>query len=206
MIHYKIKKSDSPEYWTGYSSTFSKNGVAYRTLEDAGAAIQAQLKNSRNGIKTWVDDAQVIAFEVVTNVICSYTLVNSVELSKMFDSMQKDHGRNFLNGFKHVILKHPDLEFKYAAQIPASEFTSFRDQMKALGFSSRHYRKHQDWIYFSDDDLCLRVKLVSIHTKFVNLEAYVDQYNHNTESTPADSSLLDDAVFDDDCEEVNDDV
>ena len=200
MIHYKIKKFASSEYWTGYSSQFSKNGVAYQSLEDAGAAIQAQLKNSRNGIKTWADDAQVIAFEVVTNVICSYELVSTIELAKLYESMRKDHGTSFIYGFKQLLKRDKDHAFKYAAQIPLSEYAAFRTTMRDLGFSSRNYKKVGDWIFFSDDDLCMRVKLVGSHSSFVMMDPYMDQYRENTISSPADPSLMTDAVFDDDCD------
>jgi hypothetical protein len=201
MIHYKIKKSDSNEYWTGYSSQFSTNGIAYRSLEDVGTAINAQLSNKRAGIHKWIDTAQVIAFEVITRVVCAYDPVATVELSKLLASMQKDYGRNFVTGFKQLANRNSEYQFKYAAQIPPSEYASFRETMKTLGFSSRHYRKYNDWIFFTDDDLCMRVKLVGTHTKFVNMDAYVDQYTENTRSYPADNSLMDDAVFDDDYQE-----
>lgn len=200
MIHYKIKKSDSKEYWTGYSSQFSKNGVAYQSLEDAGAAIQVQLNNSRNGIRDWADTAQVIAFEVITNAICAYDLTSTVELSRLYDSMRKDNGTSFIYGFKQILKRDRDHAFKYAAQIPVGDYASFRATMRHLGFSSRHYKKVGDWIFFTDDDLCMRVKLVGCHTKFVLMDPYLDQYRENTMSTPADPSLMDNAVFDDDCE------
>jgi hypothetical protein len=74
--------------------------------------------------------------------------------------------------------------------------------MRDLGFSSRHYKKVGDWIFFSDDDLCMRVKLVGCHTSFVLMDPYMAQYREHTISTPADPTLMDDAVFDDDCDDV----
>ena len=48
--------------------------------------------------------------------------------------------------------------------------------MKGLGFSSRAYKKIGDWIFFSDDDFCVRVKLVGTHLQFVNSKALFDEY------------------------------
>jgi hypothetical protein len=200
MIHYKIKKSDSPEYWTGYSSTFSRNGVAYRTLEDVGTAIKAQMTNSRHGIRSWIGQAQVIAFEVVTNVICSYDLTATVELAKLYDTMQNTHGKTFLRGFKQLLKRDPDNIFKYAIEVATPDIDDFRTSMRDLGFSSRYYRKVGNWFFFNDDDLCVRVKLAARHTKFVNMHDYCESYKEHTVSTPADNSLLDDATFEDDCE------
>ena len=204
-IHYKIKKSDSTEYWTGYSSVFSKNGVAYQTLEDAGAAIQAQLKNSRTGIAKWAQTAQVIAFKVETNVVCSYQLTATIELAKHLDKLRSDYGTSFVYGFKLLCKRYSEPDFKYAVQIRPSEYKDFRETMKGLGYSSRIYKKIGDWIFFSDDDFCVRVKLVDTHSQFVNAKPLFDEYMKHTVSAPADNNLLKNAVFEQDTDIIEED-
>jgi hypothetical protein len=199
-IHYKIKKADSHEYWTGYSSAFSKNGVSYHSLEDAGAAIAAQLKNSKTGIAVWAQTAQVIAFKVEVNAVCSYQLTSTIELSRHYDKMRKDHGVSFIYAFKLLCKRFPKPDFKYAVQIHQSNYKEFRETMKGLGFSSRAYKKIGDWIFFSDDDFCVRVKLVDAHDKLVNSQPLFEEYLKQTVSAPASNDLLTDAVFDDDAQ------
>jgi hypothetical protein len=38
-----------------------------------------------------------------------------------------------------------------------------------LGYSSRHYTKQKDWIILFDDDVAMRVKLLSGYTEFVSM-------------------------------------
>lgn len=197
-IHYKIKKADSKEYWTGYSSVFSKNGVAYTTLEDAGAAIQAQLKNSKTGIAVWSQTAQVIAFKVEINAVCSYQLTSTITLAKYYERLKTDYGISFVAAFKLLSGRSIESQHKYAVRIQAQKYPEFRSLLKSLGYSSRAYKKLGDWIFFSDDDVCVRVKLIGAHSKFVNVQPLFDEYLACTVATPADNELMIDAVFEPD--------
>lgn len=174
--HYKIKNTKTAEFWTGYSTQFSKRGAEYKTMEDAGAAIAAQLKLRHSSIQDWLPFSEVVEFEVIVKQNVAYKSADAIKLSKLYSSMFADHGSDFLNGFKKMTREPaPVPDLKYAVEVFRSEYDEFASTLKGLGFSSRTFKKVGRWIWFSSDDLGIRIKLIGGHSKFVDLTEYMTE-------------------------------
>lgn len=168
--YYKIKNTKTAEFWTGYSTQFSKKGAEYKSIEDAGAAIASQLKLKHSSIQDWLPHSEVVEFEVIIKEQLSFTSNDAIKLSKLYVDLYREHGTDFLAGFKKMTrVPSPVPDLKYAVEIIPREYDDFTSTLKGLGFSSRTFKKVGSWIWFGSDDLGIRIKLISGYTKFVDL-------------------------------------
>ena len=177
--YYKIKNKDTAEFWSGYGSSFTKNGAEFKSLEDVGIAITAQLKMRHSSIKDWVNTAQVLEYDVliVQNPNVLYAVGDTIKLAALYLTIRNDQDQQFLYGFKKLISGAKPLEIKHAAKIVPREYEEFRKTLKDLGYNSRSYRKIGPWIWFSEDAIGALIRLLPGVDKVVSLQPYCDEFN-----------------------------
>lgn len=167
---YKIKNKQTAEYWTGYGSNFSDKGTEFTSWDAAAYEIRRQLSFKHASIYGWLTDAEIVEFEVVASETGTRNLVEAVQRSVFYDKLSKKYGKNFLRQY-HKICDDPKLKgkFRHALKVSQTEFTEFREAMKGLGYSSRHYKKTDEWLWVEDDEVVLRAKLLDYVTMAINL-------------------------------------
>jgi hypothetical protein len=186
--YYKIKNTKTAEFWTGYSTQFSKRGAEYKSIEDAGTAIAAQLKLKHSSIQDWLPHSEVVEFEVIIKEQLSFASNDAIKLSTLYLALQREHGTDFLAGFKKMTRDpSPVPDLKYAVEIIRNQYDDFTSTLKGLGFSSRTFKKVGSWIWFGCDDLGIRIKLIGGHTKFVDLTDHLAIVNEVKAILPPDS-------------------
>lgn len=187
--YYKIKNTKTAEFWTGYSTQFSKKGAEYKSIEDAGAAIASQLKLKHSSIQDWLPHSEVVEFEIIIKEQLSFSSNDAIKLSKLYVDLYREHGTDFLAGFKKMTRNpSPAPDLKYAVEIIRSEYDDFTSTLKGLGFSSRTFKKVGSWIWFGSDDLGIRIKLIGGHTKFVDLTDHLAIVNEVKAILPPESA------------------
>lgn len=171
---YKVRRTDTGEYWSGYSSMFSKDGEEYHSIEIAANALSSQRSLLHVSIDSWIGVSEIVEYEVVRNERTSSSAIAEVIRYAQYAELAKQHGNDFVNGYKRM-LQQP-VEFDYAFQIWYKEYEEFRITLKGLGHSSRSYKKTGNWIWVNDRDVALKVKLLGSFAKSVELEPIRDEF------------------------------
>lgn len=182
--YYKIKNKEG-EYWSGYSSHFTKSGAEYSTLEDAGSALEYQRSRFHHkSINGWITDAEVEEFVVEVRKSNSFNAINIAKLAVLSEQIYDAHGREFHKGFYKLLKEENKFEVKFAVRIQQDTYSELRSTLKDLGYSSRHYRKTGNWIWFSDEEIGMRIKLIDGELPFVKLEEYITRFNELNVTMP----------------------
>jgi len=167
---YKIKRTDTNQFWSGYGSAFSIGGQTWNTSESAAYSLQQQLSYRHASIKDWLHLAVIVEFEIVTNEIGSFTAKEAILRNRLTAKLRKDYGDQFV---KHYVKMQQDTttknKYKHAVQVYNEDFSEFRETLKGLGYSSRHYKKTDKWLWVEDDEVVLRMKLIEGVSKMVDL-------------------------------------
>lgn len=164
---FKIQNTATGLFWNGYSSSFSESGTTFSSYEDAGNRIESQLKMKHN-MNDWLLNAKVIEYEIIVQERETQTAKHCVMTYRFHEHLKKNYGHNFLRTYKKIRNDKTITEpFKYAVNIKRDSFKEFRESLKDLGFSSRHYKKVDEWIWVRDPDVVARIKLLNFDETIV---------------------------------------
>lgn len=177
--YYKIKKNDELLFWSGHGSHFSKKGTTFNSLEDIGIALTIQITSwgRHKEITDILTDTTVQEFEISVNNMGSFPIENTIALSELYIEIKADNGIAFLQGFKRIV-NDPTIvhNFRFATKINPDSYVEFRKSLKDLGFSSRHFKKIGNWIWYDSSDLGARIKLLSGDIEFVDFTDWRDKF------------------------------
>jgi hypothetical protein len=175
--NYKIKNKTTGQFWTGYGNNFSDRGSDFVTWDAAAYEVRRQIKFGHCSLKSYIAESEIIEYEVAVNEVSTTPLVLAVCRSLQYEKLEGKFGRSFVRQF-HKLINNPETlkKFKFAIKISESEYTEFRSAMKNLGFSSRHYKKTDEWLWISDEEVMLRAKLLDYVVMAVYLENEEAEY------------------------------
>lgn len=181
---YKVKKKDTGEFWSGYSSAFSANGITFNSEGEAGYELRKQLSLRHNSIKDWIEQAEIVEYEITTTEVGASSAMTAVLRHQFYEQVIKKHGKSFV---KHYSKLQSDPEtrdkYKFAIEVNPTTYTDFRDRLKALGFSSRHYKKLEHWIWIENDEVVATAKMLDGHKQIVDLTALQSEYQNTLQQT-----------------------
>lgn len=166
---YKIKRTDTNQYWTGYGSTFSKAGTSWKTQDSIANELANQLRWQHNSILKWLDFAEVVEYEVVEQEVGSMPAQKTIK-NRIFDKkIEAKYGRSFMTEYSKLVKEKGEGFYKCAIQVDYQGYETFRTNLKNLGHSSRCYKKTRNWIWVSDEDVIVKAKLLGDFKQSVNL-------------------------------------
>lgn len=166
---YKIRRTDTNQYWTGYGNTFSKSGTSWRTAESAANELANQLRWKHVSILTWLDSAEVVEYEVVENEASATPAQESIKDRVFTKKLQSAYGGAFITEYTKLVKDKGRGFYKCAIQVDYAGYEEFRKNLKTLGHSSRCYKKTRNWIWISDEDVIVKAKLLGDFKVSVNL-------------------------------------
>jgi hypothetical protein len=164
---FKIKNTATGLFWNGYSSSFSESGTVFSSYEDAGLRIDSQFK-MKYDVSDWIKTAEVVEYEIIIQEKETQTAKHCVMVYRFHEYLGKQYGVQFLRSYKKIKSDKSITEpYNYAVNIKNSVFPEFRESLKGLGYSSRHYKKVDEWIWVRDPEVVARIKLLSFDEKIV---------------------------------------
>lgn len=174
---YKIKNKTTAQFWTGYGSSFTDKGAEWASWDSAAYEIRRQLRLKHSSINAWLNDAEIVEYEVLVNELGTQSLTRAVMRSAFYDRMSKKYGATFTKHY-HKLQENETTrgKYKYAIDVRRSEFSEFRVAMKNLGYSSRHYKKTDNWLWIEDEEVMLRAKLLNNVVQSVNIAVEEDEF------------------------------
>jgi hypothetical protein len=169
--NFKIKDTKTGQFWSGYGSAFSDRGSDFASWDAAAYEVNRQIGRHHITVRDWIKDAAIIEYEVSITEVGSEPLIPMVERSKFYERLKKDYGREFIKNYSRFYEnKETRGKYKFAIQVVNSDYAEFRESMKNLGFSSRHYKKTDSWLWIEDEQVMLRAKLLDYVVRAVYLE------------------------------------
>jgi hypothetical protein len=169
---FKVKHKETGKYWQGYGSNFSVSGKEFRSALDA--ARQIDLARIRTSVPGQQLKDLVLIEEFEREVTKSTEPIQTIETDdalavvRAYDHVHKKYGYSFCCLWRKVTTQPKFKDAKYLVKVD-QDYEEFRERLKGLGYSSRHYTKQKDWIILFDDDVAMRVKLLSGYTEFVSM-------------------------------------
>jgi hypothetical protein len=169
---YKIQNTKTLLFWSGVCSSFNSQGKKFNSVHSAAYSIN---------INQYLDpaiilDCQVVKFQVELTVQEKTSLQYAVQRVSFYQRLTQSYGRDFSRSLCNLE-KSGTVEFKYAVSIPPQKISLFQKQMKDLGFSSRCYRKVDNWLWISGNDVLLSIKMLDHHTNIVYLKDEEVEFN-----------------------------
>lgn len=167
---YKVKHNITGLFWDGYGDSFSAKGNKWNSVDAASYDIRKQIRYRATSVNTWINQATVLEYKVFVEETDQVNLKEVLLRDNFHNKLSDAYGSSFIRAYHKIIKCDADrLTFKYAIQIPHAKYAEFREDLKGLGFSSRHYRKVDTWLWISSDDVMLRVKLLDYCSDVVEL-------------------------------------
>lgn len=171
---YKIKDTTSGLFWIGYGSGFNESGTTYASYELAGRSLANQIGLRHQSLIPFLPHLSIVEYEVVIEEKTSYVAQECMFAYRFSLKLGEKHGYRFQNAhrkMKNLEKENPEKIFRYAIKINHTDFTEFRESLKGLGFSSRNYRKVDEWLFTDNPDVVARTKLLSFAETTIDLEA-----------------------------------
>lgn len=172
---YKIKKKGGTEFWSGYSSSFSRVGASFTSMALAARALKDQLSLRHHSIADWVDDAEIVEYEVTTTEAGSSSAKDAIIKYTFMATIENQYDRGFIKAYNRIC-SNPTTRNKYNFAIKVTRYEEFREALKTLGYSSRNYKKMDYWLWFESEDIAVAVKLLGLHVEFVSLADLENAY------------------------------
>jgi len=167
--YYKVKNKTTEQYWTGYGSKFTDGGAEFTSPEQVGYELRIAVRYHHKSLQNILDDLEVEEFEV--SVASSgvlddalYYIVQSERDSVLVTRYGKSFIRNYLK-----LNKDENFKPKFAIRIDPANFSKFKETLKGMGYSSRYYKKTDNWIWTDNDDVVVNTKLIGGYEEIVNL-------------------------------------
>jgi hypothetical protein len=173
---FKVKHKNTGEYWQGYGSKFSKIGKEF------SSALAAARDISITHIRTDVPGQQLkdlVIIEEVSKVkekqpLQTIPTEEALAVVEVHDAVRAKYGYSFFCMWHKVVSEKRYEGAKYIVKVKDGDYEDFRESLKGLGFSSRHFSKQKDWLIIYDDDVAMRMKLLDRHEMFVALSEITD--------------------------------
>lgn len=174
---YKIKRTDTNQFWTGYGSTFSKTGTSWKSQESVANELANQLRWKHKTILDWIELAEVVEYEVVENEVGATPAQESVKNRVFNKKLETKYGKAFVAEYAKLVKEKGLGFYKCAILVDYRGYEEFRTNLKNLGHSSRCYKKTRNWIWVNDDDVIVKAKLLGDFKDSVNLIELETQRN-----------------------------
>ena len=165
--HFKIKNKTTGLFWNGYSNSFSENGTTFGTYDEAGSRLASQIK-AKFDIHSWISQSEIVEYEVIIQEKQVHTPKHCVMQLRYHSYLEEQYGRAFFRAYRKVKADWDESDpHQYAIKIPRCDFDEFRASLKSLGFSSRHYKKVDEWIWVKNPDVVVRIKLLGASEEII---------------------------------------
>lgn len=182
---YKIKNKKTQQYWTGYGNSFTEKGAEFTSWDGAAYEIKRQAR-FKYDVNSWLNDAEIVEYEVSITEKGSQTAIYGVQRLSFYEALRSKYGRDFLKHY-HKLCENPETKGKYrhAIYVQSGNFVEFREALKRLGYSSRNYKKTDNWCWIESDDVMMRVKLLDYVIHQIDLTAIEHAFEQQVEDAVA---------------------
>jgi hypothetical protein len=167
---FKVKHKETGKYWQGYGSNFSTTGKEFSSA--LLAARQVDITRIRTSIPGQQLKDLVVIEELsptVTQPLQTIPTEEALAVMKVHDHVRLKYGYSFFCLWHKIISREKYEGAKYLVQVKTN-YEDFRDRLKGLGYSSRHFAKIKDWLIIYDNDVAMRIKLIDGYDQFVVLD------------------------------------
>lgn len=170
---FKVKHKETGEYWQGYGSNFSAKGKEFNSALIAARQIDiARIRTPVPGqqLKDLVDIEEVSHTSEALQVIPTD---EALDVMRVHDYVREKHGYSFFCLWHKVATQKKYYGAKYLVLVKKN-YDEFRERLKGLGYSSRHYSKIKDWLIIYDNEVAMRIKLIDGYDQFIVLQDILD--------------------------------
>jgi hypothetical protein len=182
---YKIQEKTSKHFWTGYGLTlsetsgcqFANKAAAVRSLHHAiryqqrYKAVGNNNRISLNSYSNW----EIVEYLIIVKENSTVPAVDAVFEYAFLCSMDNRHGGGFAARYA-AATKDQTIDIKYAVSVLKTNFIDLREDLKGLGYSSRHYKKTGNWLWISDPEVMLRMQLLPYISLAINIDDAREQF------------------------------
>lgn len=172
---FKVKHKETGKYWQGYGSNFSAKGKEF--ISALVAARQIDIARIRTTIPGQQLKNLVVIEELSTGqspeVIQTIDTDEALGVMRVHDHVRDKYGYSFFCIWHKVVTLEKYKGAKYLVQVK-KDFDDFRERLKGLGYSSRHYSKIKEWLIIYDDDVAMPIKLIEGYDQFIKLDDILD--------------------------------
>ncbi len=175
---YKIKNKLTGQFWTGYGSKFTDRGTTFTTADSAVYEVKMQYGLKHQSINDWINDVEIVEYEVHTTEIGPHDIKKLMLRNIYMESLTSQYGKYFTRTYYKAIPTLDDrLKYRHVVEVENDSYSEFRETLKRLGYSSRHYKKVDTWLWISDDDVMARIKLLDYCKNTINLAEHEAEYD-----------------------------
>jgi hypothetical protein len=172
---FKVKHKETGKYWQGYGSNYSTKGKEFTSALIAARQIDiTRIRTSIPGqqLKDLVE-IEEISTTVDANPIQTIPAEEALAVMQVHDHVREKYGYSFFCLWHKVATQTKYEGAKYLVKVK-TDYETFRERLKGLGYSSRHFSKIKDWLVIYDNDVAMRIKLIEGYDEFIVLQEILD--------------------------------
>jgi len=167
---FKVKHKEIGTYWQGYGSNFASKGKEFPSALIAARQISmARIRAMPSGQQLWdivvIEEISPESFQPLQIIPTE----DALAVMYVHDFIRDKYGYSFFCLWQKVVTNKKYDGAKYLVHVKHN-YEDFRERLKGLGYSSRHFAKIKDWLIIYDDEVAMRIKLIDGYDQFIVLQ------------------------------------